>query len=324
MSLLLADKWTDYQLLDGGDGMKQERWGDIVLVRPDPQIIWPRPSRAPWTDFDAIYHRSEQGGGRWEFKRKMPESWAVRYRHLTFKIRPTGFKHLGLFPEQAINWDWLAERIEGRMGPRAGQGKPSELPGQKHAPVNPVRAAVASDSNIKNGKAPVSLLNLFGYTGGATVAAAAAGASVCHVDAAAGMVDWCRENAALNGLAEHPIRYIVDDCLAFVKREIRRGKHYDALVMDPPSFGRGSRGEIWKLEDQLWELLSESRKLLSERPLLFLVNCYTAHLSALVMANMLSDIMADLRGKITCGELGLPFQQSPKILPCGIYARWEP
>ncbi|MCG2660758.1 MAG: class I SAM-dependent methyltransferase [Kiritimatiellae bacterium] len=286
-SILLADNWTDYQLLDGGDGMKQERWGDIVLVRPDPQIIWPRPSRTPWNDFDAIYHRNEQGGGRWEFKRTIPASWTVRYRHLTFKIRPTGFKHLGLFPEQAVNWDWLAEKIRGR-------------------------------------KAPVSLLNLFGYTGGVTVAASAVGASVCHVDAAAGMVDWCRENAALNGLAEHPIRYIVDDCLAFVKREIRREKRYDALVMDPPSFGRGRRGEVWKLEDQLWELLSESRKLLSKHPLLFLVNCYTAHVSALVMANMLSDILAGLRGRITSGELGLPFQQSAKILPCGIYCRWEP
>ncbi|MFA5043865.1 MAG: class I SAM-dependent methyltransferase [Kiritimatiellia bacterium] len=286
MSLLLADKWTDYQLLDGGDGMKQERWGDVVVVRPDPQIIWPRPSRSPWSGYDAIYRRSEQGGGRWEFKRAMPASWTVRYRHLTFNIRPTGFKHLGLFPEQAVNWDWLAEKIKGR-------------------------------------KTPVALLNLFGYTGGATVAAAAAGAGVCHVDAAAGMVDWCRENAALNGLAGHPIRYIVDDCLAFVKREIRREKRYDALVMDPPSFGRGRRGEVWKLEDQLWELLSETRKLLSEHPLFFLLNCYTTNVSALVMANMLSDILAGLHGRITCGELGLPFQESSKILPCGIYARWE-
>ncbi len=286
MSLLLADHWTDYQLLDGGDGMKQERWGKVVLVRPDPQIIWPWSSRIPWKDCDAIYHRSEQGGGRWEFKRTMPDPWSVSYRHLAFKIRTTGFKHLGLFPEQAVNWDWISAKIKGA-------------------------------------KSPVSLLNLFGYTGAATVAAAAAGASVCHVDAAAGMVDWCRENAALNGLTDHPIRYIVDDCLTFVKREIRREKRYDALIMDPPSFGRGRRGEIWKLEDQLWELLSESRKLLSDRPLLFLVNCYTAHLSALVMANMLSDILADLHGRITCGELGLPFWQSTKILPCGIYCRWE-
>lgn len=286
MSLLLADHWTDYQLLDGGDGMKQERWGDIVLVRPDPQVIWPRPSRKPWDDYDAIYHRSEQGGGHWEFKRALPKSWTLRYRHLTFKVRPTGFKHLGLFPEQAVNWDWLAKKI-------------------------------------KDCKTPVSLLNLFGYTGGATVASVSAGAVVCHVDAAAGMVDWCRENAALNGLAEHSIRYIVDDCLAFVKREIRRKKRYDALVMDPPSFGRGRRGEVWKLEDQLWELLSESRKLLSECPHLFLVNCYTPHVSSLVVGNMLSDTLAGLGGRITSGELGLPFQQSPKILPCGIYCRWE-
>lgn len=286
MSLLLADNWADYTLLDGGDGMKQERWGDIVLVRPDPQIIWPRSAQIPWRDFDGIYHRSEQGGGHWEFKKPVPASWTIRYQHLVFKVRPTGFKHLGLFPEQAVNWDWLAEKIRGR-------------------------------------NAPVTLLNLFGYTGGATVAAASAGASVCHVDAAAGMVDWCRENVTLNGLAARPIRYIVDDCMAFVKREIRRKKTYDALIMDPPSFGRGCRGEVWKLENQLWTLLSEARKLLSGHPLLFMVNCYTAHVSALVVANMLADILADMKIKISCGELGLPFRQSSKILPCGIYVRCE-
>lgn len=286
MSLLLAGNWDDYKLLDGGDGMKQERWGDIVLVRPDPQIIWPKSARKSWDDYDAIYRRSELGGGRWEFKRVLPKFWTVRYRHLTFKVRPTNFKHLGLFPEQAVNWDWLGERIKGR-------------------------------------KAPVRLLNLFGYTGGATVAAASAGANVCHVDAAAGMVEWCRENAALNGLAEHPIRYIVDDCLAFVRREIRRQKRYDAIVMDPPSFGRGLRGEVWKLEEQLWELLVESSKLLTNNPLLLLLNCYTAHISPLVVANMVSDILACRRGRLASGELGLPFQNSVKILPCGIYCRWE-
>lgn len=286
MSVLVAENWEDYKLLDGGDGMKIERWGDIVLARPDPQIIWPKSGRESWDKYDAIYRRSEQGGGRWEYKRELPKYWSINYRQLKFKVRPTGFKHLGLFPEQAVNWDWLNDKI-------------------------------------KKQKTPITLLNLFGYTGGATIAAACAGASVCHVDAAAGMVDWCRENAALNGLAAHPIRYIVDDCLAFVRRENRRQKRYDAIVMDPPSFGRGNRGEIWKLEDQLWELLVESCKLLSDNPLLLLLNCYTAHLSPLVVANMVSDILAHRNGRLTNGELGLPFQNSVKILPCGIYCRWE-
>ncbi|HUG09709.1 MAG TPA: class I SAM-dependent methyltransferase [Opitutaceae bacterium] len=285
-SIILADKWQDYQLLDCGAGMKQERWGEYVLVRPDPQILWPRRGRAEWKDWDGFYHRSAAGGGEWEFRRKLPESWTVRYGALTFKIRPTNFKHTGLFPEQAANWDWFSAKIRA-----AGR--------------------------------PVSVLNLFGYTGAATVAAATAGASVCHVDAAKGMVEWCRENAALSGLAEAPVRYIVDDCRKFVQREIRRGRTYDAVIMDPPTYGRGGDGEMWKLEDDLWELLADCRKVLSERPLFFLINAYTARLSPTVVVNLLRELFADGGGTISGGEVGLPVASDGKILPCGIHGRWE-
>lgn len=285
-SLLLADRWQDYQLLDCGEGMKQERWGDFVLVRPDPQIIWPRASGREWAGFDAFYHRSSKGGGEWEFRRKLPESWTIRYGKLRFKIRPTNFKHTGLFPEQAVNWDWFSEKIR-----QAGR--------------------------------PIQVLNLFGYTGAATVAAAAAGASVCHVDAAEGMVRWCRENAALSGLQEKPVRYIADDCLKFVRREIKRGRRYDAVVMDPPTYGRGNQGEMWKLEDHLWELLLECRKVLSDQPLFFLINAYTARLSPTVVVNLLEGLLRDAGGEIYGGEIGLPIQADGKVLPCGIYGRWE-
>ncbi len=282
----LADQWTDYELLDAGDGMKQERWGDYVLVRPDPQIIWPRASHASWDRYDAIYRRSSAGGGRWEFKRPLPDAWTVRYRNLVFSVRPTGFKHVGLFPEQAVNWDWLDARIRSRA-------------------------------------APVSLLNLFGYTGGATLAAAAAGARVCHVDAAPGMVAWCRRNAELCGLGAAPIRTLVDDCPRFVRREARRGVRYDAIVMDPPSFGRGRHGEVWKLEDHLWELVQECRRLLTDQPLLFLVNCYTAHLSPRVIANLVADAFRVKPDAIDAGELGLRVRRDGKILPCGVAVRWQ-
>lgn len=284
--LLVADQWIDYELIDCGDGMKQERWGDFSLVRPDPQILWPRASRADWGGYDAYYHRSKQGGGKWSFRRTLPESWTVRYGDLRFKIRPTDFKHTGLFPEQAVNWEWSSARIR-----EAGR--------------------------------PISLLNLFGYTGAATVAAAAAGASVCHVDASEGMVRWCRENAALSGLEKHPIRYIADDCLKFVRREIKRGRRYDAIIMDPPTFGRGNRGEMWKLEEHLWELLAECRRLLSDTPLFFLINAYTARLSPTVVVNLLKALLPAVGGKIYGGEVGLPIQADGKILPCGIYGRWE-
>lgn len=293
-ALRVADRWDEYRLVDCGDGMKQERWGKFTLVRPDPQIIWPRHGRTPgarWDDWDAFYHRSETGGGKWEMRRPLPESWKIEYGPLglTFKIRPTSFKHTGLFPEQAVNWEWFSGKI----------------------------AAARAEGR------PVSVLNLFGYTGAATVAAAKAGASVCHVDAAEGMVKWCRENAALSGLGEAPVRYIVDDCLKFARRELKRGRRYDAVIMDPPTYGRGSTGEMWKLEDHLWELLQACRELLSERPVFFLVNAYTARLSPTVVANLLAELLGERGGSITAGEVGLPIQRDGKVLPCGIYGRWE-
>jgi 23S rRNA (cytosine1962-C5)-methyltransferase len=298
-ALIVADRWRDYQLIDSGDGMKQERWGEFTLVRPDPQIIWPRrgavkSSSTSWEKWDGYYHRSESGGGQWEFRRALPDAWQIGYAPLglTFKIRPTSFKHTGLFPEQAVNWDWFSARI--------AAAQKSAVPGQT-----------------------VNVLNLFGYTGAATVAAAKAGASVCHVDAAEGMVKWCRENAALSGLADAPIRYIVDDCLKFARRELKRGRRYDAIIMDPPTYGRGSTGEMWRLEDHLWELLLECRALLTERPLFFLINAYTARLSPTVVANLLAELMHDHGGKITAGEVGLPIVRDGKVLPCGIYGRWE-
>ena len=287
-TLLLASDWKDYELLDVGDGMKLERWGDFILARPDPQIIWPR-SGPEWNNWDAWYHRSEKGGGRWDVRKKLPLSWTADYKKLRFKISPTGFKHTGLFPEQAVNWDWCGDKI---------------------------RSARASGRDI-------SVLNLFGYTGAASVAAAAAGANVCHVDAAKGMVEWCRENAKLSGLAEAPIRYIVDDCVAFVKREIRRGRKYDAIIMDPPSYGHGASGEVWKIESHLWPLLEDCRKLLSDIPLFFLVNAYTTGLSPTSLANVLTRLLGSTGGwGCATGEIGLPIQKGKLTLPCGIYGRW--
>ncbi|HEY1847737.1 MAG TPA: class I SAM-dependent methyltransferase, partial [Opitutaceae bacterium] len=242
-----------------------------------------------WEHWDGFYHRSDAGGGRWEFRRPLPEHWDIRYEALglTFRIKPTSFKHTGLFPEQAVNWDWISARI-------------------------------------KEAARPVSVLNLFGYTGAATCAAAAAGASVCHVDASEGMVKWCRENAQLSGLSDRPIRYISDDCLKFVRREVKRGRKYDAVIMDPPTYGRGSTGELWRLEDNLWELLLECRALLTGDPLFFLINAYTARLSPTVVANLLSGLLGGLSGSVAAGEVGLPVQRDGRILPCGIYGRWSP
>ncbi len=293
-SLIVADRWQEYQLLACGDGLKQERWGQYTLVRPDPQVIWPQqgPDKpGTWDQWDGFYHRSEQGGGRWEFRRPLPDHWTLEYAplRLKFKIHPTSFKHTGLFPEQAVNWDWFSAKIRERRA--AGH--------------------------------EVNVLNLFGYTGAATCAAAAAGASVCHVDAAEGMVKWCRENASLSGLADAPIRYIADDCLKFVRRENKRGRRYDAIIMDPPTYGRGSSGEMWRLEDHLWELLQESRELLTPEPLFFLINAYTARLSPTVVANLLGALLATRGGTITAGEVGLPVQRDNNVLPCGIYGRWE-
>jgi 23S rRNA (cytosine1962-C5)-methyltransferase len=290
--LLLADRWQDYAVLDAGDGLKHERWGRFTLVRPDPQIIWPRAGgEKTWTGWDAFYHRSESGGGKWEFRAKLPDSWNIAYAPLglTFRIHPTSFKHTGLFPEQAVNWDWFSTKI----------------------------------SSAKKSGRDIAVLNLFGYTGAATVAAAKAGASVTHVDAAEGMVKWARENAALSGLAVAPVRYLVDDCLKFVRREQKRGRRYDAVIMDPPTYGRGGGGELWKLEDHLWELLTETKKLLSDRPLFFLVNAYTARLSPTVVSNLLAALLGDCGGTLTAGEVGLPIKRDGKVLPCGIYGRWE-
>ena len=287
--LLLANEWQDYQLLDAGDGMKCERWGDFTLVRPDPQILWPRANGKPWSNWDACYHRSDKGGGRWEYRRELPEQWTVRYRGMKFIISPTSFKHTGLFPEQAVNWDWCSAKI-----------KTARAAGRE-----------------------VNVLNLFGYTGGASVAAAAAGAQVCHVDAAKGMVEWCAENVTASGMERSAVRYIVDDCLKFVRREVKRGRRYDALIMDPPSYGRGANGEMWKLETSLWPLLQECRDALAEDPLFVLVNAYTTGLSPTVLANLLATLLHDKDGTVTTGEVGLPIQADGKVLPCGIYGRWE-
>lgn len=279
--------WQDYELLDCSGGERLERWGKIVLIRPDPQVIWNTPKDHPcWYKADARYIRSKEGGGHWECRRQLPEAWNINYKDLQFKISPTGFKHTGLFPEQAVNWDMMREKITG-----AGRS--------------------------------VKVLNLFAYTGGATLAAAAAGASVCHVDAAKGMVHWARENAELSSLAEKPIRWIVDDCAKFVEREIRRGNTYDAIIMDPPSYGRGPGGEVWKLEDQIYDLVKLCTGVLSDNPLFFLLNSYTTGLSASTMAYVLGVNMKKFGGSVSAEEIGLPVTATGMALPCGSSAIWS-
>lgn len=279
--------WKDYELLDCSGGERLERWGNVVLIRPDPQVIWNTPKEHPlWHRADARYVRSKEGGGHWECRRQLPEAWNINYRDLQFKISPTGFKHTGLFPEQAVNWDMMREKITG-----AGRS--------------------------------VKVLNLFAYTGGATLAAASAGASVCHVDAAKGMVHWARENAELSSLAERPIRWIVDDCAKFVEREIRRGNTYDAIIMDPPSYGRGPGGEVWKLEDQIYDLVKLCTGVLSDEPLFFLLNSYTTGLSASAMAYVLGVNMQKFGGGVSAEEIGLPVTASGMVLPCGSSAIWS-
>ena len=278
--------WKDYELLDCSGGERLERWGNVILIRPDPQVIWNTPKIHPlWQKADARYVRSSQGGGHWEYRRELPESWKINYKDLTFKISPTGFKHTGLFPEQAVNWDMMREKI-------AGAGR-----------------------NIR-------VLNLFAYTGGASLAAAAAGASVCHVDAAKGMVHWARENAELSGLSERPMRWIVDDCAKFVEREIRRGSFYDAIILDPPSYGRGPGGEVWKLEDQIYDLVGLCAGVLTENPLFVLLNSYTTGLSASTMAYVLGANMKKFGGSVSAEEIGLPVTASGMSLPCGSSAIW--
>jgi len=288
MNMLVADKWTQYRILDAGDGEKVEYWNGYILRRPDPQVIW------PWTKPPKVrenvhghYHRSKSGGGQWEFKKPLPESWTISYGNLNFRVEPTGFKHTGLFPEQAVNWDWMMKTISS-----AGR--------------------------------PVNVINLFAYTGAATCACLSAGASVCHVDASKGMVSWAKENISLSGLADRPVRYIVDDCFKFVQREIRRGRKYDAVIMDPPSYGRGPKGEVWKLEDALFSLVETLKDVMSEKPLFFLLNSYTTGFSSQVSANILELVIKKrFGGRVTHGEVGLPIEGTGLVLPCGTFARWE-
>ena len=282
----IANNWKDYKILDMADGQKLEKWGDVILSRPDPQIIWKNktfPNK--WKEINATYHRSKTGGGSWEYNKKMPEQWQIKYKELTFNIKPMGFKHTGLFPEQAVNWDWMIDKI-------------------------------------KSEKREIKVLNLFAYTGGATVACAYAGASVCHVDSSKGMVTWAKENIKASGLEDKPVRYIVDDVVKFVNREIRRGNKYDAIIMDPPSYGRGANGEVWQFENNIYDLVELCVKVLSDEPLFFLINSYTTGISSKVLENIL-NLCIKQKGKVTSGEIGLPMEDSKLVLPCGIYGRWE-
>ena len=283
----IAEGWKDYELLDCGGGEKLERWDKQILVRPDPQAIWRSDRKNPlWRRADAKYSRSNTGGGHWD-KNDLPASWPIRYKELTFQVKPMNFKHTGLFPEQAANWDFAMEMIR-----RADR--------------------------------PIRVLNLFAYTGGATVACAKAGASVCHVDAAKGMVAWAKENAKVSGLSEAPIRWIVDDCAKFVEREIRRGKAYDAIIMDPPSYGRGPGGEVWKLEDNLYPFVELVSRVLSDKPLFVILNSYTTGLAPSVLGYILHMTVAEkYGGKVTWDELGLPCTESGMALPCGATGRWS-
>ncbi len=284
----LAQEWQDYELIDTGNGEKLERWGDVVLRRPDPQIIWPlKTENAAWKQADGHYHRSSSGGGQWTYKRSLPERWSVAYGPLKFHIKPTSFKHTGLFPEQAVNWSWMMNKI-------------------------------------REANRPIRVFDLFAYTGGATVAAASAGADVCHVDAAKGMVQWAKENAELSGLGSAPIRYITDDVFKFVQREQRRERQYEAIIMDPPSYGRGPNGETWKLEENLFPFLETCMSILSDKPLFVLVNSYTTGFSPTVLSNLLElSFRRKFGGTLDCGEVGLPITSSGMTLPCGIYGRWE-
>lgn len=288
LNMFAAKDWKDYELIDTGDGEKLERWGNVILRRPDPQIIWPLVKETGiWRNADAHYHRSKSGGGNWDYKKEIPERWTISYNELSFHIKPTGFKHTGLFPEQAINWSWMIDKIKG-----AGR--------------------------------PIRVLNLFAYTGGASVACAYAGAEVCHVDASKGVVQWAKENLQLSGLSDRPVRFITDDVFKFVQREQRRGSKYDAIIMDPPSYGRGPSGETWKLETDLYPFVESCMSILTDKPLFLLMNSYTTGLSATVLNNILSlSLGRTYGGTITCGEIGLPITASKLMLPCGILGRWE-
>ena len=282
-----AQHWQDYEVLDTSCGEKLERWGEYLLVRPDPQVIWNTPKTNPgWKKRNGHYHRSSKGGGEWEFFH-LPDEWNIHYKELTFRLKPFSFKHTGLFPEQAVNWDWFS-------------------------------------SLIREAKKPVSVLNLFAYTGGATLAAAKAGASVTHVDASKGMVTWAKENAVSSGLGEAPIRWIVDDCVKFVEREIRRGNHYDAIIMDPPSYGRGPKGEIWKIEESIFPFIEQTAKILSKDAIFYLINSYTTGLQPAVLSYMIhTAIVPGFGGQVSADEIGLPVKANGLVLPCGASGRWQ-
>ncbi len=282
----IADHWKDYEVIDTSCGEKLERWGRYILLRPDPQVIWKTEKTVPeWNRLNGHYHRSSKGGGEWEFF-KLPEEWTISYRGLNFRLKPFSFKHTGLFPEQAVNWDWCSERIR-----EAGR--------------------------------PVKVLNLFAYTGGATLAAASAGASVTHVDASKGMVTWAKENAAASHLEDAPVRWLVDDCVKFVEREIRRGNKYDGIIMDPPSYGRGPKGEIWKIEESIYPFVELATQLLSDDALFFLINSYTTGLQPAVLSYMLSAVIQKKRGgEVQSSEIGLPVSSNGLVLPCGATGRW--
>ena len=290
----VANNWKDYRVLDASSGEKLELWGDYKLIRPDPQVIWSTPRGEAWRHPNGHYHRSNKGGGSWEF-RDLPEEWTIHYRELSFHLKPFSFKHTGLFPEQAVNWDWCAGLISDEVQRRRAAGD----------------------------TAPVKVLNLFAYTGGATVSAAAAGASVTHVDSSKGMVTWAKENAVLSGLADAPIRYLVDDCGKFIERETRRGNTYDAIIMDPPSYGRGPKGEIWKMEDNIDAFLCQCAGLLSKRPLFVLLNSYTTGLQPAVLSYLLHTAIDPVhKGTVEADEVGLPVERTGLILPCGAAGRW--
>ena len=285
--MLYSSDLNDYILIDAAHGEKVEKWGDVILRRPDPQAIWVEESDSRiWNNTDALYHRSKSGGGSWEYFKDIPEGWTISYKNLKFNVKPTGFKHTGLFPEQAVNWDFIIDAISSR-------------------------------------KEKMKVLNLFAYTGGATVAAASAGADVVHVDAAKGMINWAKDNAVASGLSDRFIRYIVDDCVKFVEREARRGHKYDGIIMDPPSYGRGPKGEIWKFEDELYGLVTKCREVLSDKPLFFIINSYTTGISHTVVANVMDlTIGKKFKGRIQSDEIGLPIKSSGLFLPCGATTRW--
>lgn len=284
----ISNEWKDYECIDAGYGEKLERWGNVVLRRPDPQAMWHTNLDTKWKNLDGFYHRSKNGGGNWEFFKKLDDYWTINYKHLTFKVSPTGFKHTGLFPEQATNWDFMMDKI-------------------------------------KNANRKIKVLNLFSYTGAATMACSSAGADVVQVDSSKGMTEWAKENMYLSHLENNSIRFIVDDCLKFVLREARRGNTYDAIVMDPPSYGRGPNKEVWKFEDNIYKLIDACMQILSDKPLFFLINSYTTGISSIVLKNILQTTILKKYpdGSVDAGDIGIPITTNNLVLPCGIYGRYQ-